>query len=209
MLQPYEDHSVKDAKGGFQSKEFLLPQRSPICSLYQRFIIKKRHCNFRVEWHDNNGCVGKYFWSCRFQIRLMFKVTFTRQWLKHLTGHFVHTELWTAWRLRGCLHEKTSPGASFIPGRLFISYRVYMITGSFHISLFEGTLHVDKIHIRFKIANITHALPVPVYRQTDFTPKHVVVSRFHVPFVRFRTGVKFSPRYNNRGELTSGWLAPA
>ena len=40
MLQPYEDHSVKDAKGGFQSKEFLLPQRSPICSLYQRFIIK-------------------------------------------------------------------------------------------------------------------------------------------------------------------------
>ena len=44
----------------------------------------------------------------------------------------------------------------------FISYRVYMMTGSFHISLFEGTLHVDKIHVRFKIANITHVLPVPV-----------------------------------------------
>ena len=28
-----------------------------------------------------------------------------------------------------------------------ISYRVYMMTGSFHISLFEGTLHVDKIHV--------------------------------------------------------------
>ena len=28
-----------------------------------------------------------------------------------------------------------------------ISYRVYMITGSFHISLFEGTLHVDKIPV--------------------------------------------------------------
>ena len=25
---------------------------------------------------------------------------------------------------------------------------------------------------------------------------------------RFRTEVKFSPRYNNRGELTPGWLAP-
>ena len=25
------------------------------------------------------------------------------------------------------------------------SYRVYIMTGSFHISLFEGTLHVDKI----------------------------------------------------------------
>ena len=43
-----------------------------------------------------------------------------------------------------------------------ISYRAYMITGSFHISLFEGTLHVDKINGRFKIANITHAGPVSV-----------------------------------------------
>ena len=29
----------------------------------------------------------------------------------------------------------------------FFLYRVYMMTGSFHISLFEGTLHVDKIHL--------------------------------------------------------------
>ena len=29
----------------------------------------------------------------------------------------------------------------------FISYRVDMMTGSVHISLFEGTLHVDKIHV--------------------------------------------------------------
>ena len=28
-----------------------------------------------------------------------------------------------------------------------ISYRVYMMTGSFHISLFECTVHVDKIHV--------------------------------------------------------------
>ena len=28
----------------------------------------------------------------------------------------------------------------------FISYRVYMMTGSFHIWLFEGTLHIDKIY---------------------------------------------------------------
>ena len=27
------------------------------------------------------------------------------------------------------------------------------MTGSFHISLFEGTLHVDKLHVKFKIAN--------------------------------------------------------
>ena len=36
---------------------------------------------------------------------------------------------------------------------------------SFHTSLFEGTLHVDKINVWFKVANTTHALPVPVYRQ--------------------------------------------
>ena len=71
----------------------------------------------------------------------------------------------------------------------FISYRVYIMTGSFHISLFESTLHADKIHVRSKIANITNALPVPVYRQTDFTPKRVVVSRWHDTVARFRTGV--------------------
>ena len=81
-----------------------------------------------------------------------------------------------------------------------ISYRVYMMTGSFHILLFKGTFHVDKIHLWFKIANITHALPVPLYRQTDFTPKRVVVSRLHDTVARFRTGVKFSPRYENRGD---------
>ena len=76
--------------------------------------------------------------------------------------------------------------------------------GSFHISLFKGTPHVDKIHVRFKIANITHALPVPVYWQTDFTPKHVVILRLHDTVARFRTAVKFLPRYNDRGELMPG-----
>ena len=85
-----------------------------------------------------------------------------------------------------------------------ISYRVYITTGSFHISLFKGTFHVDKIHLWFKIANIMHALPVPLYRQTDFTPKRVVVSRLHDTVATFCTGVKFSPRYKNRGELTPG-----
>ena len=76
----------------------------------------------------------------------------------------------------------------------FILYRVYIMTGSFHILLFESTLHADKIHVRFKIANITNALP-------DFTLKRVVVSCLHDTIVRFHTGVKFLPRYNTRGEL--------
>ena len=129
--------------------------------------------------------------------------------------------------------RKLAPARVLNRDEVWISYGVYMITGSFHISLFEGTLHVDKIHVLFKIANITHALLVPVCRHTDFTlacssspstfhlfpyfaplplserleqanftPKRVVVSRLHDTVARFRIGVKFSPRYNNRGELT-------
>ena len=111
--------------------------------------------------------------------------------------------------LGGVYMRKLAPARVSYRDDFLISYRVYMMTGSFHISLFEGTLHVDKIHVWFKIANITHALPVPVYRQTDFTPKRVVVSRLHDTAASFRTGVKFSPRCKNRGELTPGWLAPA
>ena len=51
--------------------------------------------------------------------------------------------------------RKLAPARVSYRDDFFILYRVYIMTGSFHISLFEGTLHVDKIHIRFKIANIT------------------------------------------------------
>ena len=112
-------------------------------------------------------------------------------------------------KLGGVYMRKLAPAWVSYRDDFLILYRVYMMTGSFRISLFEDTLHVDKINVWFKIANITHALPVPVYRQTDFTPKRVVVSRLHDTAARFRTEVKFSPRYKNRGELTPGWLAPA
>ena len=126
-------------------------------------------------------------------------------------GNHVNKLLWLFCKLVDSVRKKALGGVytrKLAPARVsyrddfLISYRVYIMTGSFHISLFEGTLHVDKIHAWFKIANITHALPVPVYRQTDFTPKHV--SRLHDTVARFRTRVKFSPRYNNRGELAPG-----
>ena len=60
--------------------------------------------------------------------------------------------------------RKLAPARVSYRDDFFISYRVYIMTGSFHISLFEGTLHFDKIHVRFKIGNIMNALPVPVYR---------------------------------------------
>ena len=80
--------------------------------------------------------------------------------------------------------RKLAPARVSYRDDFFISYRVYIMTGSFHISLFEGTLHVDKIHVRFKIANMPCAT-VPVYRQTDFTPKLVVVSVYIIPLRDF------------------------
>ena len=55
-----------------------------------------------------------------------------------------------------------------------------------------------------KIANVTHVLPVPVYRETNFTLNCVVVWRLHDTVVRFRTRVKLLPQYNNRGEFMPG-----
>ena len=63
---------------------------------------------------------------------------------------------------------ETSPMRKLAPAQVpyrddfLISYGVYMMTESFYISFFEGTLHVDKIHVWFKITNNTHALPIPV-----------------------------------------------
>ena len=111
------------------------------------------------------------------------------------------------------MRDKRTPkdvcGEATYQDDFLILYPTYMVTGSFYISLFEGTLHVNNIYMWFKIGNITRALPVPFHWQTDFTPQRKVVSRLHNTVARFRTGVKFSPGHNNWGELSLGWLVPA
>ena len=47
--------------------------------------------------------------------------------------------------LDGVYMRKLSPARVSYRHDVLISYRVYMRTGLFHISLFEGTLHVDKM----------------------------------------------------------------
>ena len=85
-----------------------------------------------------------------------------------------------------------------------ILYRVYMMNGSFHILLFKGTPHVEKMHVWFRIANITHVLPVPVYRQMEmgvcfaFTWYHCEISY----------PSEILAQYKSQGELTLGWLTP-
>ena len=43
--------------------------------------------------------------------------------------------------------KKLAPARVSYRHDFLISDRVYMMTGSFHISVFEGTLHFDKIHV--------------------------------------------------------------
>ena len=49
--------------------------------------------------------------------------------------------------LRGCFMRKLAPARVSYWDDFLIWYRVYMMTWSFHISLFESTLHVDKIYV--------------------------------------------------------------
>ena len=87
-----------------------------------------------------------------------------------------------------------------------ISYRV-MMTGRFisrylkvHFMLIKYTCDSKSQTLRMRYLFQSTGRN----RQTDFTPKRVVVSRLHDAVARFRPGVKFSPRYNNGGELTPG-----
>ena len=47
----------------------------------------------------------------------------------------------------GVYMRKLAPARVSYRHDFLISYRVYMMTGLFHISFFEGTLHVDKMHV--------------------------------------------------------------
>ena len=47
----------------------------------------------------------------------------------------------------GVYMRKLAPARVSYGHDFLISYRVYMMTGLFHISLFEDTLHVDKMHV--------------------------------------------------------------
>ena len=80
---------------------------------------------------------------------------------------------------------------------LLVWYRVHMIMGHFMSGLFEGILHVDKIHVRFKVANITHALPVPGGRPNS----HRSGWSFRVHMMPLRD---FVPEWNSRPDTTTG-----
>ena len=60
--------------------------------------------------------------------------------------------------------RKLAPAQVSYQDNFLILYRVYMMMGHFISCLFEGTLHVNKTQVQFKIANITHALSQSIRR---------------------------------------------
>ena len=100
------------------------------------------------------------------------------------------------------LYEKTwenSHRREFHTGMtFFISYRVCIMAGSFHISLFEGTLHVVKIHLRFKIANMRMRYP---FQSTSRLISHRNLWSFRVCMIPLRD---FVPEWNSRPGTTTG-----
>ena len=91
-------------------------------------------------------------------------------------------EMWlrsTHQRWRGVYIRNLAPARVSYQDDFLISYCVYMMTGSFYIAFIWRSTSYR--HIR-------HALPVPVYRQIDFTLKGVVVSRLRDTVAKFRSG---------------------
>ena len=97
------------------------------------------------------------------ELELTIIVFFNGVWKRRCDLFLCFSTFQEPLQLGGVYTRKLAPARDSHWDDFLISYRVYMMTGSFHILLFNGTFHVDKIHVWFKIANITHALPVPVY----------------------------------------------
>ena len=89
---------------------------------------------------------------------------------------------------------KTRTGASLIPVRHC----------DFIPCLHKGTLHVDRRDcdaILNWIWKTALAVPVPDSRESDLMLERTAVPRLHDIGMSFRTGMKISLRYSNRGEL--------
>ena len=77
--------------------------------------------------------------------RHYFSRTYGTIWDKNIVPQFKNKHVHA--NLRGCFMRKLAPARVSYRDDFLIWYRVYMMTWSFHISLFESTLHVDKIYV--------------------------------------------------------------
>ena len=99
------------------------------------------------------------------------------------------------------LHEKTQTGVSFIPGWLYDIVSRLHDDASFHISVI---LRCDSKSQTLRMRYPFQSTDRPISHRNGWS-----FSRLRDTVARLRTGMKFSPRYENRVELTPGLLAPA
>ena len=109
--------------------------------------------------------------------------------------------------IRKCLYKKTRSAASFIPTFWFrIAFTWWL--GHFisrhlkvHFMLIKYTCEAKSQTLRMRYPFQSTNRPISYRYEWSFR----IYMRDTV--ARFRTGVKFLPRYNNQGELTPEWLA--
>ena len=82
--------------------------------------------------------------------------------------------------------RKLAPARVSYQDDFLISFRVYMMTGSFHIALiYKGTIHVDKIHVPIKIANMASiVIDMSMFSATSAVPTVSAINLSSRPDVR-------------------------
>ena len=88
------------------------------------------------------------------------------------------------------------------------THETYRSVTGFNISLFEGTLHVGKTHVWFKIANTRHALLLPVCRPISHRNGwsfRVYISCYMIPLRDFVPDVVNSRRGDSRRHDILWW----
>ena len=104
--------------------------------------------------------------------------------------------------LGGVYMRKLAPAWVSYRDDFLISDSVYMMTESFHISLFEGTLHVDKntrvIQNRKHYARASRSSLPADQIHTEKCGRFVVVSRYMIPLR------DFVPEWNSRPGTATG-----
>ena len=118
-------------------------------------------------WKVSNLCFNSWSskqsnWQC-YQTTIRNLPSVGTEWLYKLAW-------WVFWDWGGVYMRKLAQARVSYCNDFLISYRVYWMTSSFHISLFEGIHSMVRKYMCYSKSQTLHMpLPVAVYRPTDFT----------------------------------------
>ena len=137
-----------------------------------------------------------------FLVRLVFSLRCA------LVSRSNHTGSFREYATEGVFTWENSHRRDFHTGMTFWFRIAFTWWRGYFISrLFERTVHLDKIHVRFKIANITHTLPVLVHLQLTPADRFNTETGGRFAFTWYRCEISY------RSVILApiqkpGWLAP-